>query len=412
MSQSDQSARRNYQYAKLDNGLEILGEVNPGSRSSALGFFVKTGARDESSEVAGVSHFLEHMMFKGTPSRSALDITYQLGALGAQANAFTSEENTVYYAGVLPENFRDTLELFSDMLRPALRSEDFDTEKKVILEEIALYQDRPTFSLYERALRDYYAAHPCGNSVLGSIQSITDLSRDQMQTYFDRRYQASNVSLVASGNFSFDDFVADATKLCGKWTFGETTRVTQQYGGQSVYKEYRKKDLQQGHLLLLCEGPSAQEDARYPMAILSVILGDGSGSKLYWSLVHKGIAESAGCDSDERDGTGLFVASASAEIPQLEQCSKVIHQALDSALDFSDEDLALAKTKLVSRIVMNGELSMGRLMAIGLEWNYRREVTPLRELVARIRAIERSDIERAFERFQLKVRGEFRLIPE
>ena len=97
-----------FHYTKLENGLEILGEVNAASRSSALGFFFKTGARDEPEKLAGVSHFLEHMMFKGTPKRTALEITYELGALGAQANAFTSEENTVYYAGVLPENFTAT----------------------------------------------------------------------------------------------------------------------------------------------------------------------------------------------------------------------------------------------------------------------------------------------------------------
>lgn len=401
-----------FYFSRLDNGLEVLGEVNSASRSSALGFFFKTGARDEHAKVAGVSHFLEHMMFKGTPTRTALEITYELGALGAQANAFTSEENTVYYAGVLPENFKKTLELFSDMLRPALRDDDFNVEKKVILEEIALYQDRPNFFLYERALKDYYSEHPCGNSVLGSSQSVSELTRDEMATYFQSRYQAANTCLVASGNFSWEDFLKDANRLCGAWEAGNATRITTTYAGNEIFKEYRKKDLQQGHVLLMSEGPSAQDPARYPLAILSLILGDGSGSKLYWSLVHKGIAESAGCEHDDRDGTGLFLASASAELDQLETCSKTIHETLDNALDFSDDELSLAKTKLISRIVMNGELSMGRLMAIGLEWNYRHKVTALSEVVSQVRAIERKDIVAAYERFPCKVRGEFRLIPE
>ena len=136
----------------LKNGLRVVGEQRSSAVSSALGFFVKTGARDEEADVSGVSHFLEHMMFKGTEKRSALDITYQLGAMGAQANAYTSEENTVYYAAVLPEYFSDALELLSDMLRPALTEEEFKVEKKVILEEIALYQDRPTHVLFEASV--------------------------------------------------------------------------------------------------------------------------------------------------------------------------------------------------------------------------------------------------------------------
>ena len=136
----------------LENNLTLLGEVNPHAKSVALGFFVKTGARDETADVSGVSHFLEHMMFKGTEKRSALDVTYDLGNLGAQANAFTSEENTVYYASVLPEYFEDTLELLSDMLRPSLSQEEYDVEKKVILEEIALYQDHPMHILFEASM--------------------------------------------------------------------------------------------------------------------------------------------------------------------------------------------------------------------------------------------------------------------
>ena len=128
---------------KLANDLVLLGEIKKTTKSAAIGFFVGTGSRDELVSEVGVSHFLEHMMFKGSAKRSAIDLTYALGAIGAQANAFTSEENTVFYGAVLPEYFSAMQEILSHMLRPALLTEEFDTEKKVILEEIALYEDRP-----------------------------------------------------------------------------------------------------------------------------------------------------------------------------------------------------------------------------------------------------------------------------
>ena len=164
----------------LSNGLTIVGEVNPNHKSCGLGYFVKTGARDETKEEAGISHFLEHMMFKGTAKRDALQVSFDLGNIGAQANAFTSEENTVYYSAIIPEYFEELHELLTDMLRPSLVQEEFDTEKKVILEEIALYQDRPHFYLYEHATAAFFGTHPLSQSVLGTTESVSALTNGQL----------------------------------------------------------------------------------------------------------------------------------------------------------------------------------------------------------------------------------------
>src|SRR5437588_1673860 len=129
----------------LDNGLEIVAETSPDAYSSAYAFFVQTGARDETDDVSGVSHFLEHMMFKGTPTRTADDVNREFDEMGAHYNAFTSEENTVYYAAILPEHQTAAAELLADIIRPALREEDFNTEKQVIIEEIRMYEDQPPF---------------------------------------------------------------------------------------------------------------------------------------------------------------------------------------------------------------------------------------------------------------------------
>jgi predicted Zn-dependent peptidase len=403
-------ADRDFRVAHLSNGLTLLGEVSDVVQSASIGFFVRTGARDETVRESGVSHFLEHMLFKGTQKRSAMEITYELGNIGAQANAFTTEENTVYYAAVLKEYFPAMQELLCDMLRPSLDPKEFDLEKKVILEEIALYEDRPHFYLFEHAMLDFFSGHPAGNSVLGTNASIAALSRAQMKEYFDRRYSPGNLVLIAAGNYNWDRFVADAEKYCGTWIGPEAPREVARYRAREMFREYRKKDIKQAHILLMTDAASAQDEERYPFTILSMILGDSSGSKIYWQLIDSGLVESAGAECDERDGTGVMLASASMEPNKLEEVALILREIMSKPLDFSDADLDRAKTKLAAKIVLGGELPMGRMMAMGTEWQYRKKVTPLTEIINRVRSVTRKEIEQALERFPLTEWAEFHLL--
>src|SRR6478609_11819154 len=144
----------------LPNGLQIIAETSPSARSMALGFFVRTGSRDETPEVSGVTHFLEHMVFKGTPRRTALDVNRDFDKIGAHYNAYTSEENTVFHAAVLPEYLPQAVDILADILRPSLRGDDFDMEKKVIIEEIGMYEDQPGWCLYDHAKKAFFDNHP------------------------------------------------------------------------------------------------------------------------------------------------------------------------------------------------------------------------------------------------------------
>src|SRR3954464_4646372 len=163
---------------RLPNGLTLIGETIPTARSVSVGFFTLAGSRDETAGESGVSHFLEHMVFKGTPRRSALEVNSDFDRIGASYNAYTSEENTVFYAAVLPEYLPQAVDIIADILRPSLRGDDFDMEKKVILEEIEMYEDQPGSSAYDHAKRHYFAEHPLGNSILGTPASVTALTRD------------------------------------------------------------------------------------------------------------------------------------------------------------------------------------------------------------------------------------------
>jgi predicted Zn-dependent peptidase len=396
----------------LENGLTLIGEVNPSSKSAAIGYFVSAGSRDEDPEESGVSHFLEHMMFKGTEKRTALDITYAFGNIGAQSNAFTSDESTVYYAAVVPEYFSVVQELFSDMLRPLLDEQEFETEKKVILEEIALYQDRPHYYLFEKANLSYFNGHPAGNSVLGTEKSIQGLTNEAMRAYFHRRYSPHQLTLVAAGAFDWDQFCRDAREQCGSWSGEAFERGEEAHVHAPEKKVFTKADLHHSHVLFISPAADYLSEHRYSLALLSSILGDSQGSKIYWSLVDKGLVDSAGADSDQKLDTGTFGAYASTDPQRISEVAEILSTILNSPLEFSEEDLERVKTKIATRIVLSGELPMGRLMALGSEWSCRRRIHSLKTQLEEVSQVTTKSIHDAVECFGLREWSEFRLVPE
>ncbi len=202
---------------QLDNGLTILAETDTDAHTAAIGFYVSTGARDETADLMGVSHFLEHMMFKGTDRRTAEDVNREFDEIGADYNAYTSHEHTVYYAHVIPEMLPRAVDLLSDMLRPSLREDDFDCEKNVILEEIGMYDDRPEWRLQDALNEAYFANHPLGHRVLGTKASIQALTASQMRGYFEQRYEPGTMTVALAGNLDLDQILDQLTTACGHW---------------------------------------------------------------------------------------------------------------------------------------------------------------------------------------------------
>src|SRR6478672_4873780 len=257
----------------LDNGLEIIAETSPDAYSAAYGFFVRTGARDETNEISGVSHFLEHMVFKGSANRSAADVNRALDDLSASSNAYTSEEQTVYFATTLPEDQEEIVELLADMMRPALRQDDFDTEKQVILEEIAKYDDQPPYGAHEKCMAAFFGDHPLGNSVLGTPKSVGGLARDQMLAYFEQRYSPRNMTLVAAGNVDFDSLILQAQNYCGRWAMLDAPRQTPMSKPHSKFQVLHKPLAAQQYVVQLSPAPSSTDDDRYAARLFSTIIG-------------------------------------------------------------------------------------------------------------------------------------------
>ncbi len=387
----------------LENGLQIVAECNAEAYSSALGFFVKTGSRDETDAVAGVSHFLEHMMFKGTPTRTADDVNREFDEMGAQYNAFTSEENTVYYAAVLPEFQARAIELLADILRPSLRDEDFETEKQVILEEIHMYDDQPPFGADEKCKAAYFGPHPLGRSVLGTIESITALSPQQMRDYFAPRYSPDKIVLAAAGRIDFDTLVADTQRYCGEWVTAENSRVADTATPQPGFHTACKEIATQQYVLQLAQGPAAEDEDRYAAKLLTMIVGDDSGSRLYWELIDPGLAEHAGVSHCEYEGAGVFMtymscdpAEADANLGRMLEVFRRVE-----ADGITPEELATAKSKVRSRIVLSSERPRGRLFAVGSDWVYRSEYLSIKDDLDAIAALSVEQVEAVLAKYPL-----------
>jgi predicted Zn-dependent peptidase len=366
---------------RLANGLSIVAECNSDAHTTATGFFVNTGARDETDEVAGVSHFLEHMMFKGTPTRSADDVNREFDEMGADYNAFTSEENTVYYATVLPENQDRAVGLLADIVRPSLREDDFTTEKQVIIEEIRMYADQPPFGADDKIRARHFAGHPLGRSVLGTIESVGGLAVDQMRDYFRRRYSPGNMTLVAAGRVDFDRLVGLAEKVCGGWEAVATDRAMPAHASHAGFEALVKDSSAQEYIMQLANGPSATDPDRFAAKLMAVIVGDDSGSRMFWELVDPGLAESASLAHHGYQGAGLYMSYLSCDPEHAEANLKLMDEIFRRVelSGVSAEELATAKSKTSSRVVLSGERPRGRLFNVGLNWLNRREYRTVKD---------------------------------
>lgn len=390
---------------RLENGLEIVAECNPEAHSTALGFFVKTGSRDESDDVAGVSHFLEHMVFKGTPTRTGEDVNREFDEMGAHYNAFTSEESTVYYASLLPEFQERAVDLLADILRPSLRPEDFDTEKQVIIEEIKMYDDQPPFGADDKCKAAYFGTHPLGRSVLGTADSVGQLPVEKMRAYFQRRYSPANIVLAAAGQVDFAALIAAAEKHCGHWQPAATGRIIESAPPHAGFSCLQKSSATQEYAVQLAAAPSVTDSDRFAAKVLATIVGDDSGSRLYWELIDPGLVEHISLSHCDYQGTGLFMTymSCAAELAP-ENLQRVLHlyRRLEAG-GVETVELEQAKRKINSRVVLSSERPRGRLFTVGANWTQRGEYRTVRDDLAAVAAVTRDDIARVLKNFPLSV---------
>jgi predicted Zn-dependent peptidase len=351
----------------LPSGLRVVCEVMPRVRSAAVAFLARTGARHEFPEQHGVSHFLEHMSFKGTPTRSSRDINVRFDELGSIYNAYTGKEHTVYYGWVPAGRLAPQLELLADMLRPSLPADDFETERKVILEEIAMSDDSFDRLVWNFLHQTIFGTHPLGHEILGEKETIQALPRETMLNYHGQRYAASNVCLLAAGATAAEDVFAAAGRYCGDWPRGgngavPTDAVPPLPTGVRKLKLERFK--QQSVMVLYPSVPRGHA-AEETIEAFTGLFG-GHNSRCYWNIVQQGICTGAGAAWLAYQDCGLLALYADGEPERCDEMLAALRaQAADvTAHGFRPDEVQRVKNQRRTHLALEAESPRTRLMQL------------------------------------------------
>jgi predicted Zn-dependent peptidase len=378
----------------------------PDFESAAVSYYVRTGSRDEPDpSIAGVSHFLEHMIFKGTKTLDWQEITLEFNKIGAELNAFTSHEATVYHARILGEYLERAIELLSDMMYPRLVESDFEMEKEVIINEIARSEDQPYSLAFRRMMQTYFGAHPLGHDVLGSRESIRDMHIEQMRDYWNRRYAANNIILAIAGNFDWEHVVRLAEKHCASWRIGDAGRDVESYEPANPINDIIVDEKLKQQIMIIAMPAVDVKDPDYYAAVLGgSILGDSDGSRLYWNIHQKGLAESASAGIWSMEGTGIILMEANSTPEEAPQVLKLLHAELDSLLEdgVHEDELRRAKDKWISSLVLSSESTFARMRSLANDWVTEGRLITVDEEVERIEKVTADDVMRALRRFPMR----------
>jgi len=391
---------------RLPNGLQIVAQPMPDFESVAVSFYVRTGSRDEPDpSIAGVSHFLEHMAFKGTKTLDWQDITLEFNKIGAELNAFTSQEATVFFARVLGEYVERAVELLSDMMYPRLAESDFETEKEVIINEIARSEDQPYNLAYRRMMQNYFGSYPLGHDVLGTRDSIRNMRIEQMRDYWNRRYAANNLILAVAGNFDWEHIVRLAEKYCSSWRTGDAGRNVEPYEPARAINDVTVDEkLKQQIMIISMPAVDVQDPDYYAASLGGSILGDSDGSRLYWNIYQKGLAESASAGIIAMEGTGMMILEANSTPQEAPRVLKLLRAELDSLLEdgVHEDELRRAKDKWISSLVLSSESTFFRMRSLASDWVTEGRLLSVDEEVERIEKVTKEDVIRSLRRFPMR----------
>ncbi len=391
---------------RLSNGLQIVAQPMPDFESVAVSYFVRTGSRDEPDPgIAGVSHFLEHMVFKGTKTLDWQQITLEFNKIGAELNAFTSHEATVYFARVLGEYLERAVELLSDMMYPRLAESDFETEKEVIINEIARSEDQPYNLAYRRMMQMYFGSYPLGHDVLGTRESIRNMHIEQMRDYWERRYAANNLILSIAGNFAWEQIVALTERYCSGWRTGDAGRNVDHYEpAQPINHIMVDKKLKQQIMIIAMPAVDIQDPDYYAAVLGGSIFGDSDGSRLYWNIYQKGLAESASAGIWAMEGTGIMLMDANTTPEESPKVLKLLRAELNSLLEDGvyEDELRRAKDKWISNLVLSSESTFSRMRSLASDWVTEGRLVSLDEEVERVEKVTTDDVMRALRRFPMR----------
>ena len=385
----------------LDNGVRVVTEELHDARSVTTGFWVGVGARDEAPAVAGASHFLEHLLFKGTEARTAAQIAEAVDAVGGEMNAFTAQECTAYYTRLPVGQLVLGLDILCDVLwAPAFRPQEVEAERQVILEEIAMEEDTPDDRVITLLGEALFPEHPLGREVLGSRGSIGAMTRDAIRGFHDEWYRPANLVVAVAGAVTHDDVVDGvARRLAG--IDGGVAPVRSSPTEAPRALEVLKSRTEQSHLAIGVRALSKGDPDRFALAVANVVLGGGMSSRLFQTIREdRGLAYNVYSYPSSYTDCGALVIYAGTAPARLAEVHGLVQSELDRLLadGITDSELRVAKGYLEGSTVLGLEDSGGCMSRIGKAVLVHGDVFEVEEVLARYRAVTRADVHRALER--------------
>jgi len=384
----------------LPNGLKVISESIPSLRSAALGIVVGAGSADELAGEEGLTHFIEHMAFKGTGRRSAFQIAQELDAVGGRLNAYTSKEYTVYYAVVLDRHFDVAADVLADIfLNPALRDNDINMEKGVILEEINMYEDTPDEMVHDLFAETILHGHPAGKPTLGNKDSVSGFKRDSFLNYRNRLYRPDNVIVAAAGNIDHSAVLDFSQKMFGSF---EGKRRTAEIIVPEIKNEtkLKYKKTEQVHICLGTKGLSQTDPDRYAFSVMETILGGSMSSWLFQEVREKkGLAYAVYSTSMPLRNFGISYVYAGTEKKNVDQVIQIILSQFEKMKKqgISAEELNRAKENMKGGLVLGLESSSSRMSYMAKSEFFHGRTITVEEIFEKIDKVTNEDVIRLAE---------------
>jgi len=381
--------------SQLDTGLRVVTEVVPAVRSVALGLWVRTGSRDETPAQAGVSHFLEHLLFKGTERHSAIEISELFDGMGAATNAATSKESTHLHARFLDEHTERAFDLLSEMLLgPALPAEEIDSEREVVLEEIAMYEDEPQDRVHDVLAEALYGEHPLGRRVLGRAEVIGSIPVPEIAAYHEARYVAPNLVVAAAGHVDHERIVQLARRHLAPGRGPAAANGREPLPAATGFRFY-EKETEQYHICFGGPGISRADDRRFALAVLDAIFGGSTSSRLFREVREKrGLAYAVGSYTEQYVDHGMVAMYVGTRPENVAEACEIIGRELTALRDegVSVEELARAKENVKGRMVLGMESTAARMSRNARSVLFDVPILSLDEMLAHVEAVDAAEL--------------------
>lgn len=381
----------------LKNGIRIATESAKHVESVCIGVWVFTGSRNENKKEAGISHFLEHMLFKGTETRTAANIAAEFDFIGGQVNAFTEKEYTCYYAKVLSEHLPKAVDIMADMLlNSKFDPAEMELERNVVFEEIKRYEDSPDDLVHDYYAQSVWQGHPLANPIIGTKKAIDRTTRTDMIDYMNRTYTPDNILIAAAGNLDHKEVVSLVDEKLGGMS-GKGLETDCGLPSFITDSKMESKKTEQVHFCIGSHGFSHTDEDRYPMAIIDTTLGGGMSSRLFQEIREKrGLAYSIGSYSSSYRECGLFTVFGGTSIKNIEQVADLVKKEFQSVLKkgITDEELTRSKNQIKGALFLSQENMSNRMIRLGKSLLYMGRVVTPEEIVEKISKVTRKDLAR------------------